>query len=88
MLPSRSSWSGWKRRRARVAIGPESVHRFSASIGRDDLIGSRLRAVAETLCDGSLTPLLSHLVRSQGLSREEISALRELIGDGFEKSSP
>jgi len=60
----------------------ESVHRFSAAIGRDDLIGSRLRAVAETLCDGSLTPLLSHLVRSQGLSREELTMLRELIGDG------
>jgi BlaI family transcriptional regulator, penicillinase repressor len=59
----------------------ESVHRFSAAIDREDLIGSRLRAVAETLCDGSLTPLLSHLVRNQGLSREELSALRALIDE-------
>ena len=59
----------------------ESVHRFSATIARDDLIGSRLRAVAETLCDGSLTPLISNLVRSQGLSREELSALYALIGE-------
>src|SRR4051794_9287004 len=35
-----------------------SVHVFEASVGRDELIGRRLRAVADTLCGGSLTPLL------------------------------
>lgn len=65
----------------------DSVHTFTASIARDDLIGSRLRAVAETLCDGSLTPLISNLVRSQGLSREELSALRALIAESPESSS-
>jgi predicted transcriptional regulator len=59
----------------------ESVHRFSAAIGRADLIGSRLRAVAETLCDGSLTPLLSHLVRAEKLSNEQLAALRALIAN-------
>jgi predicted transcriptional regulator len=57
----------------------EAVHRFSAAIGRDDLIGKRLRAVAETLCGGSLTPLLSHLVRAGGLSDADRKALRGLI---------
>lgn len=57
----------------------QSVHRYSAAIGRDDLIGKRLRAVAETLCGGSLTPLLSHLVRAGGLSDADIKSLRALI---------
>ena len=54
----------------------EPVHRFDATIGKDDLIGKRLRDVAETLCDGSLTPLLSHLVRAQGLTDADRRALR------------
>jgi BlaI family penicillinase repressor len=55
------------------------VHVFSASIDRDDLIGRRIRAMAEKLCGGSLVPILSHLARSKGLSRKERQALRELI---------
>jgi BlaI family penicillinase repressor len=54
-------------------------HVFSALVGRDDLIGRRLRAIAETLCDGSLTPLLSHLVRAEPLSEEDRRSLRDLI---------
>src|SRR5262245_64652223 len=34
-------------------------HLFQASVDRDALIGRRLEAVAEKLCDGSLTPLLT-----------------------------
>ena len=57
----------------------ENPHLFSASIDRDELIGRRLRAVAETLCDGSITPLLTHLVRTEPLSAGDRKALRELI---------
>ncbi|MDB5353488.1 MAG: mecI 4 [Planctomycetota bacterium] len=57
----------------------ESVHKFAAAIGRDDLIGKRLQDVAETLCGGSLTPLLSHLVRAEGLSDADRKALRGMI---------
>ena len=46
------------------------VHVFAAAIGRDELIGRRLRAVADALCGGSLTPLLTQLVRGQGAVRE------------------
>jgi BlaI family penicillinase repressor len=63
----------------------EPVHRFSATIGRDDLIGKRLQDVAETLCGGSLTPLLSHLVRAEGLSDADRRALRKLIEDKDQK---
>jgi BlaI family penicillinase repressor len=57
----------------------ESVHRFRAATDRDDLIGRKLQAVAETLCGGSLTPLLSHLVQGGRLSEQERSDLRSLI---------
>src|SRR5271156_2623847 len=39
-----------------------SVHVFDAAVDRDQLIGRRLRAVADALCGGSLSPLLTHLV--------------------------
>jgi BlaI family penicillinase repressor len=55
------------------------VHVFSPAIDRDELIGRRIRAMAEKLCGGSLVPILSHLARSKGLSRKERQALRDLI---------
>ena len=55
------------------------VHVFEAAIDRDELIGRRLRAVADALCGGSLTPLLTHLVQGEGLSIEERKELRALI---------
>src|SRR5690242_15390028 len=57
----------------------ESVHVFRAQIDRDELIARRLRAVADTLCGGSLTPLLSHLVQGDRLSDAERDELRALI---------
>lgn len=58
-----------------------NVHTFSAAVGKDELIRRRLRAVADTLCGGSLTPLLSNLVRGEGLSEQERDELRALIDD-------
>lgn len=55
------------------------VHLFRATIGRDDLIGRRLRSLAEQLCGGSLTPLLTHLVKIKALSPQERAELRALI---------
>jgi predicted transcriptional regulator len=56
-----------------------SAHVFAAAVGRDELIGRRLQAVAEQLCGGSLTPLLTHLVKAKKLSARERQALRSLI---------
>lgn len=64
------------------------VHLFSASVGREELIGRRLREMADKLCGGSLAPILSHLARSKGLSAEERQALRELIESPGEGQSP
>jgi BlaI family transcriptional regulator, penicillinase repressor len=55
------------------------VHTFTAVADRDELIGRRLRSLADKLCGGSLAPIVSHLARNQGLTREERAALRALI---------
>jgi BlaI family penicillinase repressor len=55
------------------------VHVFHAAINRDELIGRRLRAVADSLCGGSLSPLLTHLVERRDLSEQERRELRALV---------
>jgi predicted transcriptional regulator len=57
------------------------AHTFAAAIAREELIGRRLQDVAEKLCGGSLTPLLTHLVRNQPLSAREREELRALIDE-------
>jgi predicted transcriptional regulator len=58
-----------------------TAHTFTAVVDRDELIGRKLRCVAETLCGGSVTPLLTHLVRAKQLSVQEREALRALIDE-------
>jgi predicted transcriptional regulator len=55
------------------------VHVFEPLLDRDQLIGRRLRSLAETLCDGSLTPLLTHLARATDLSEDDRIALRAIM---------
>lgn len=55
------------------------AHRFRASIERGELIDRQLEAVAEKLCEGSLTPLLLHLAGRTNLTAEERKQLRKLI---------
>ncbi len=59
----------------------EAAHSFAATVGRDELIGRRLRDMAEKLCGGSLTPLLTHLVRTRRLNARERQELRLLIDE-------
>ena len=57
----------------------QPVHVFAATVGRDELIGRRLKAVADALCGGSLTPLLTQLVQGGELSARDRKELRSLI---------
>jgi BlaI family transcriptional regulator, penicillinase repressor len=57
----------------------QAVHVFQAAIGRDELIGRRLRAVADSLCGGSLTPLLTQLIAGAELTDKDRKDLRVLI---------
>jgi len=61
-------------------------HVFTATIDRDDLIGRRLRAVAEQLCGGSLTPLLTNLLKVEELSPKERHELRAFMEELEQKS--
>ncbi len=54
-------------------------HVFSAAVARDELIGLRLQDLADRLCEGSLTPLLTNLVSGRRLKSEERRALRDLV---------
>jgi predicted transcriptional regulator len=56
-----------------------AAHTFAAAVNRDELIGRRLQAMAEELCGGSLTPLLTHLVRARRLTARERQELHDLI---------
>ena len=55
------------------------VHLFSAAVSREELVGRRLDAVVDTLCGGSLAPVITHLLRAARLSEAERNELRELI---------
>jgi predicted transcriptional regulator len=54
-------------------------HTFEPAVDRQALIGRQLQQTADKLCDGSLQPLLTHLVKSVRLSPQERQSLRELI---------
>jgi len=57
------------------------AHRFTALTDRDTLVGQRLRAVAEQLTGGLMSPLLTHLVRAETLTSRERQELRQLIDE-------
>jgi BlaI family transcriptional regulator, penicillinase repressor len=64
------------------------VHFFRAVLDRDEMIGRRLRTLAEMLCDGSLTPLLTHLARAKELTEEDRLALRAIIDETEGETEP
>jgi predicted transcriptional regulator len=55
------------------------INFFRASLDRDEVIGRRLKTLADKLCEGSLSPLLTQLVSSVRLSAEERRKLRALL---------
>jgi predicted transcriptional regulator len=56
-----------------------TAHTFEPNVERDEIIGHRLEQVAETLCGGSLTPLLMHLAGRTKLKPSEREAVEKLI---------
>ena len=55
------------------------VHLFSAAIDRDALVGRRVDAMVDRLCDGSLTPIISHLLRNPKLTDQQRLELRAMV---------
>jgi len=56
-------------------------HTYDAVLQRSDLITRQLQETADKLCDGSLTPLLTHLVKTKTLSKEDRKSLRSLLDE-------
>jgi predicted transcriptional regulator len=57
----------------------QPAHVFRAIVARETLIGAQLSKLADRLCDGSLTPLLTHLVGAGRLSKRDREHLRQLL---------
>jgi predicted transcriptional regulator len=64
------------------------VHTVEASVARQQVIDLQLRDVAERLCEGSLTPLLMHLVQGATLSAAERAQLRKMLDSPPQKPAP
>jgi len=56
-------------------------HQFEAAIERGDLIDRKLQETANKLCEGSIQPLLTHLVKGSRLSAAERRSLRSLLDE-------
>lgn len=55
------------------------VHRFSAAVTRDEFAGRQFESLAGKLTDGSLAPILMHLVQSRKLSKRERDELKRIL---------
>lgn len=59
----------------------ERAHRFQAKISREDFLENRLQALADQVCEGSLAPLVTTLLRSKELTKQDRDKLRKLVDD-------
>ena len=55
------------------------AHVFSSAVGRSEVAGQELEAMAKKLADGSMAPFLTHLVQANRLKQEEIDEIRRLL---------
>jgi BlaI family transcriptional regulator, penicillinase repressor len=78
-LLERLETKGCVKRQAGGGAGGGGAHRFVATVEREELVDGRLKAVADKFCEGSLTPLVTQLVRAGKFTPDEIRELRALI---------
>jgi BlaI family transcriptional regulator, penicillinase repressor len=57
----------------------ERAHRFRPRVSHDQYLRSRLKALADRLCEGELVPLVTTLLRSESITRTDREQLRKLI---------
>ena len=62
------------------------AHVFTAVVSREQLLRSRLAALADPVCDGTTSPLVHALVAGQQLSKDEIAELKQLLDDAEQQS--
>lgn len=56
-------------------------HEFRTCIQRQELITQRLQNTADELCDGTLSGLLTHLVKSKKFNAKQRKRLRKILDD-------
>lgn len=59
----------------------QRAHRFRARVSHEEYLRNRLQALADRVCHGELVPLVTTLLRSQGVSPTEREQLRQLVDD-------
>ncbi len=59
----------------------ERAHRFRPLVSRERFLRSRLQSLADRLCDGAVVPLVTTLLRSERLPKEDREELRKLVED-------
>ena len=59
----------------------QRAHLLRATIGRDELIGRRLQDVADSLCQGKWSSLLTQFVNAEGLTAKQQRMLHSLIDE-------
>ena len=62
-----------------VARSEQRPARYRAIVDPEDVSARHLDLLLERVCEGSVVPLMAHLMRRRGLSPEEIAELKRLI---------
>lgn len=56
-------------------------HVFRPAVEESELIDRRLQQTADKYCEGSMQPLLTHLLRGRKMSKEDRDSLRGLLDE-------
>jgi predicted transcriptional regulator len=59
----------------------QRAHRFRPLVSHEQFLQYRLQALADRLCEGAITPLVTTLLRSERIPEMEHEQLRILVGD-------
>lgn len=55
------------------------VHIFSASVSQAEILGEELALLADRLGNGSIAPLVMHLIQRRRISKREADEIRKLL---------
>jgi len=69
---------------AKGVVGREpegNAHRYTPSVSRNWLLATRLKELAEQLCDGAASPLVAALVNNERFTDEELAGFRKLLDE-------
>lgn len=71
-----------------VARSSERPARYSPAVAQADVSARHLDLLLERVSDGSVVPLVAHLVRDRSLTADEIAELKLLIAEAESGSKP